>query len=180
MKSIDNKIQAFEYVLYKLNEWYKEVYPDKEDGDNDISILKAMKLLFFVSNINTSDTEGEYKDLLDIFDNFQAWPYGHVETDVYNNYKTQAKNINIDRHLLIINNDEEIKNYTLNDIDLFSKIDKSIEYLKKENLDLIKKEAFDLVELSHAYFSWDYYYNFLKNSHQTILLEVLRNERKYY
>ena len=69
-----SKIVAFEYILYKLNEWYKENNPTQE---NDLSILKAMKLLFFVSVVDTE------KHLLSTFDNFQAWQYGHVEADVY-------------------------------------------------------------------------------------------------
>ena len=54
------KIAAFEYILYKLNEWYKENNPTQE---NDLSILKAMKLLFFVSGVDTE------KHLLSTFDN---------------------------------------------------------------------------------------------------------------
>lgn len=40
------KKQAFEYVLFKLVAWYKENNPSA--CDNDISVLKALKLLFFV------------------------------------------------------------------------------------------------------------------------------------
>ena len=46
------KIAAFEYVVYKLNEWYKENNPTQE---NDLSILKAMKLLFFVSGVDIAN-----------------------------------------------------------------------------------------------------------------------------
>ena len=59
-----SKIAAFQYILYKLNEWYKDNNGEKE---NDLSILKAMKLLFFVSGVDTE------KHLLSTFDNFQAW-----------------------------------------------------------------------------------------------------------
>jgi len=71
------KIAAFEYVLYKLNEWYKDNNGEKE---NDLSILKAMKLLFFVSGVDMAN------NLFDTFDRFQAWQYGHVEADLYNQY----------------------------------------------------------------------------------------------
>ena len=72
-----SKIVAFEYVLYKLNEWYKDNNGEKE---NDLSILKVMKLLFFVSGVDTVE------HLFGIFNRFQAWQYGHVEADLYSRY----------------------------------------------------------------------------------------------
>ena len=42
-KKLTNKIAAFEYILYKLNEWYKDNNGEKE---NDLSILKVMKQNF--------------------------------------------------------------------------------------------------------------------------------------
>ena len=94
-KKLTNKIVAFEYILYKLNEWYKDNNGEKE---NDLSILKAMKLLFFVSGVDVE------KNLLSTFDNFQAWQYGHVEADVYKEYSKVDGNLSclkIDRNKTI-------------------------------------------------------------------------------
>lgn len=77
MVNVLDKINAFEQVVYYLSQWWKERNPEKE---NDLGILKVMKLLFFVSG---ADKEN---NLFDVFDNFQAWQYGHVEADIYNYY----------------------------------------------------------------------------------------------
>lgn len=174
---VPQKISAFEYVLYQLNKWYRESFPEEEE--NDISILKAMKLLFFVSNINTSGDKDNPEDLLDIFDNFQAWPYGHVEADVYNDFRN-SKNIVLDRHKLTIRDVDAIKNLANINSQLSNRIDNSIEALKEKNNELIKKEAFDLVDISHSYLTWIYYHQYRKEYNTTIPIAEIRNEEKYY
>lgn len=73
------KIEAFKEVVMELLKWWLEGNPEKKIDDNDFSILKVMKLLFFVSG---ADIENH---LFDVFD-FQAWAYGHVEADIYDYY----------------------------------------------------------------------------------------------
>lgn len=72
-----NKIEAFDYMLHLFEEW----------RDNHETIkgkpfpkLTAMKLLFLAAAPKKDGGD----DLLDIFDNFYAMPYGPVESDVYN------------------------------------------------------------------------------------------------
>ena len=72
-----NKIEAFDYMLHLFEEW----------RDNHETIkgkpfpkLTAMKLLFLAAAPKKDGGD----DLLDIFDNFYAVPYGPVESDVYN------------------------------------------------------------------------------------------------
>ena len=124
-----SKIAAFQYILYKLNEWYKDNNGEKE---NDLSILKAMKLLFFVSGVDITN------NLFDIFDRFQAWQYGHVEADLYNQYSQKKGDFNyleISRERTILKE----KAFTmLNESnylpkELKSKIDDNIEKLKEKN-----------------------------------------------
>lgn len=177
---VNRKIEAFEYILYQLREWYQSAFHNPDS--NDISVLKAMKLLFFVANIDkASDSNESPSDLLDIFDEFQAWQYGHVEADVYNNLKI-SNNICLDRNGLTINENGEknIQKWARRNNNLVKRIDNSIEALKKENFNLIKEKAFDLVNISHSYFSWNYYYIYSDNLGETIPLAVLRNERKHY
>lgn len=162
------KIQVFEEVLYHLHSWYKEENPDKE---NDISILKAMKLLFFVSG---ADTEN---NLFDVFD-FQAWQYGHVEADVYNFYSERKgvfENFTLDRNKLTFKDGYEPKDNPFSE-----KIKGNIQKLKNENPDLIYYEAFRLVDISHSYLSWDIYYNKLNRRYEDIEKEMLTYEPKYY
>ena len=170
------KIAAFEYVLYKLNEWYKDNNGEKE---NDLSILKAMKLLFFVSGVDMAN------NLFDTFDRFQAWQYGHVEADLYNQYSQKKGDFNyleISRERTILKE----KAFTmLNESnylpkELKSKIDDNIEKLKEKNKELINYPAFELVNLSHAYHSWDIYYNKLKKPYTDMDKSIIVNEPKDY
>jgi len=81
MAELSKKTQAFEYFVYQLQKWYIGKYGSFEN--NDFSILKVLKLLFFCSAIEAEKDKDD--TLLDIaFDNFYAMPYGHVESDVYN------------------------------------------------------------------------------------------------
>ena len=72
MTDTETKIKAFEYVVLKLRDWNEECSCKEE-----LTRLKVMRMLFFVSGVNTED------HLFDIFDNFQAWQYGHNEGDIY-------------------------------------------------------------------------------------------------
>lgn len=70
-----NKIEAFDYMLHLFEEW----------RDNHETIkgkpfpkLTAMKLLFLAAAPKKDGGD----DLLDIFDNFYAMPYGPVEIDI--------------------------------------------------------------------------------------------------
>ena len=169
------KITAFEYVLYKLNEWYKGNNPTQE---NDLSILKAMKLLFFVSGVDIAN------NLFGTFNRFQAWQYGHVEADLYNQYSQKKGNFNYleisrEKTILKLSLTEFIESISLPD-KLKSKIDKDIEELKKKNNELINYPAFELVNLSHAYHSWDIYYNKLKKPYTDMDKSIIVNEPKYY
>ena len=169
------KITAFEYVLYKLNEWYKGNNPTQE---NDLSILKAMKLLFFVSGVDIAN------NLFGTFNRFQAWQYGHVEADLYNQYSQKKGDFNyleISRERTVL---KEKAFIMLNESnfpkELKSKIDDDIEKLKEKNKELINYPAFELVNLSHAYHSWDIYYNKLKKPYTDMDKSIIVNEPKYY
>lgn len=170
------KIAAFEYVLYKFNEWYKENNPTQE---NDLSILKAMKLLFFVSGVDIAS------NLFDTFNRFQAWQYGHVEADLYNQYSQKKGNFNyleISRERTVLKE----KAFTmLNESNCFpkelkSKIDDDIEKLKEKNKELINYKASRLVNLSHAHYSWDIYHNRLNQPYTDMDIRIITNEPKYY
>ena len=174
------KIAAFEYIVYKLKEWYEDMNPKKkETGENDLSVLKVMKLLFFVSGVDIAN------NLFDIFDRFQAWQYGHVEADLYNQYsqkKGNFSNLEISRERTILKGKTvtELNESNFLPKKLKSKIDNDIEKLKEKNNELINYPAFELVNLSHAYHSWDIYYNKLKKPYTDMDKSIIINEPKYY
>ncbi len=145
-----DKIYLFEYMISKIIEQYKGLNGvDERDALSAFSKLKLIKLNFFVSAIDADDSSN---GLLDIFDNFHAMPYGHVESDVYagiqsgelNFYKFGSNNL--------------IRNIQFPTEDKFSeekgKIDKALSSLFTKNSNILNASAFQLVELSHQWHSW--------------------------
>lgn len=152
------KLKYFEYFVHKTYEWYGK------DNQNDLSILKLMKLLFFTTAVNAKkDSENLLLDR--VFNNFVAMPFGHVESFIYESIKSNkilefyelsySKTIRKDNFAPYL-----FKSYVdgLNN-SITEYIDKSIDELKRKNPDLINYSAFDLVELSHQWFSWKSFYN---------------------
>lgn len=72
-----NKLQYFEYIIFKLKEWYEE--KGRLDFCVNMTRVKAHKLLFFCASIKNPYGE----DLLDVFDSFYAMSNGFVESDVH-------------------------------------------------------------------------------------------------
>ena len=143
------KLLAFEYSVYQLHNWYKEVYGDS--AKNDLSTLKVLKLLFFISAVNSEkDSENTLIDL--VFNKFWAMPYGHVESEVYDFIKNkQIENVTLNNSSSSILNLENILKL---DMKYKSMIENNIKLLKEINSDLIKYSSIDLVELSHRWYSW--------------------------
>lgn len=170
------KNQAFEYFVSKLLEWYNEL--NGQDKVNDLSTLKVLKLLFFCSAINTK--KGQEGTLLDYpFNNFYAMPYGHVESEIYSDIKAnQFPNVEINNSTTNFINQIDYP-----DGDIKTKINDSIERLKLENKNLINMTSFDLVELSHRWYSWRYYFAKAKRNYtysESIPSEIIKAEEKIF
>ena len=170
------KIQAFEYLVSKLLEWYND---SSSNNGNDLSILKVLKLTFFTSAVGTNKDSNN--TLLDtVFNNYVAMPYGHVESDIYRFIKTnRLVNIRIDNRQTVLLND------TLDNLEssLKKEIDNSISLLKSINFDLINLSSFELVDLSHTWYSWQKYYSIAKEHHrnsESIPTDVIKSEDKIY
>lgn len=149
-----NKTLAFEYFVHKLYEWYKNAVGNV--NDNDFSTLKVLKLLFFCSAIEAEE-KSDTTLLDEPFDNFYAMPYGHVESDVYNSIrKNELRYFSIDNTKTIQNESPNFRELQLN---IREKIDSSFKKLIEENEDLFKMSPLELVELSHSWYSWKYYYS---------------------
>lgn len=180
------KVIAFEYVVYQLLKWHSSKALNPKD--NDFSILKTLKLLFFVtaarSNVNVHSILLE-----DTFSNFVAMPYGHVESDVYNsilitsgdlkyykidNRRTTEKNPHLTANIEAeIGLSEEIKH----------EIIASVEYLKQQNPNLVLLSPFELVNLSHTWYSWKTVFTKAKKNAQRsmpIPAEMIKGEYKLY
>ena len=136
-----NKKQLFEAILLEITKWYKEKNWSLEN--NNLGRLKVWKLLFLLVINN--------KELLDVFDNFQAratWP---VEKDVYDFIKQDKLNIfSISEKIL------KIKPNSYNNIDEKHKTlaKKFINNLRTKNDDLINLTVSELVDLTKKYSCW--------------------------
>lgn len=156
---MDKKTLSFEYFISLLINWRSEKYGDI--SSNDFSTLKVLKLLFFCSAINAE--ENSENTLLDSpFDNFYAMPYGHVESDIYNSIrKNELQFYEISNSQTIVKNKNNFNN--LSPI-IKEQIDISFKKLVKINPELFEMTPLELVELSHQWYSWKFYYSKAKQS----------------
>jgi hypothetical protein len=171
------KLKAFEYIVHKLYEWYLETGRSPES--NDLNKLKILKLLFFTSAISSNeDDEG----LLSTFNNYCAMPYGHVESDIYDQM-WMVDSFAISRSGLDIFEDNTPDFSDADFADVKTSIDNSLSKLKEANPNLITTSAFDLVELSHVWDSWRSMYSLAKSMGKNsihIPNEMIQNEYKIY
>lgn len=174
-----NKLKSYEYLLSSLHNWYGV------DIDNDLSVLKTLKLLFLAT---AADIELSYANnpqfpktellIYTTFDNFSAMPLGHVESDVYSNIQETRGNLDnykINRTGL----SKKIEFDNLDGVDTI-KIDRAIEYLKEVNSQLIYKEPFELVDLTHKWNSWRFFYNGVNIRSTPIPQDYIIEETKYF
>lgn len=174
--SVTNKLACFEYMLDKFIDWLNKVNPDKKEPIGSFSKLSLIKLNFFTSAIGADSSN---PGLLDIFDRFHAMPYGHVEMDIYEN-TTHLKKYKFEGNILALkDNNHKI----LIDNSAKDKIDKSIDQLKSENINIIEYSPFELVELSHRWNSWSILYNIaqMKNTKSIqIPIDIIKEEVKIF
>jgi uncharacterized phage-associated protein len=177
------KIKYFEYFVHKVYEWQ-----DKGDN-NDLSVLKLMKLLFFTTAVN-SKKETENVLLNTVFNKYVAMPFGHVESVIYNSIKANSE---LTFYKLSNKKTEKKSEYTDESFSSFVKslnssiideIDKSIEALKQKNSKIIHYSAFQLVELSHQWYSWRSKFPKLNDitgkESFPISTEIIASEDKYF
>lgn len=147
-----DKILLFEYLVYRLIEWYQKIVSDHKYIKKHFSRLTALKLLFFVSTIK--DAENENSDLLDIFNNFCAMQYGPVESDIYTAIvKDETRLYKFGVHELVIVHQN---NAIFDSLDPHNKdrIDRAISLLMSKNPKIISYPASILIDISHKWESW--------------------------
>lgn len=167
------KIQYLEYIIQRLIEWYREVNPTglPEQG---IDKLKVFKMVFFIATANSDESN---PDLLRIFNNFTAMPYGPVELDLYRDLGN-IRNYQLGR-TLTINQELDTTNTNL-DIDVLTLIDNSIAKLREIDDKFLLKRSFELVEISHKWFSWRHTYYNTSTNNAPMPIELIIYDTKYY
>ena len=74
-----DKNLLFEYLVFRLDEWKKNIEKRNEKVPA-FTKLRLQKILFLVCAWNVENTN---RKLLNIFNQFYALPYGPVEIDIY-------------------------------------------------------------------------------------------------
>lgn len=147
----DSKIQTFEYAIYKMIEWFKQVVsPKEEDWKYHFSRLASLKLLFFISALKTDADPNS--DMLDIFDNFCAMQYGPVEVDIYSAIVAQKT-----KFYSFGNRELTIKAETVfgtMDRENKTRVDRAISKLREINPKLISCQSSQLVNITHKWDAW--------------------------
>lgn len=170
----DQKILATKYMFYCFTQWYDPTF----QNDNDLSLLKALKLIFFTCSISTKHTD----NLLSRGFSFVAMPFGHVESQIYDYYKSGEFNGIIDtKHITSSSLTDDIFNEL--DQSLKALIFSSVQDLCRKNQKLINESASALVNLSHKHSSWIINFKVAKVNgfYSTIINnEEIINEEKFY
>lgn len=167
-----DKVYAFDYMITLLNEWRESF--NTGNPSRGLSKLSVLKLLFLVA---APKREGG-DDLLNVFNNFHALPYGPVESDIYNAIQNDCLPSYIvgDRIIQLKNTTSNLP-YNIND---FNKVKAAVNELKHVNSSLIKLNAFELVEITHKWESWNKsidFAHFIGASSYKMTTESIRNDR---
>jgi uncharacterized phage-associated protein len=171
------KIESFQYLVKKLVDWHREATGKDE---NDLSVLKTLKLMFFVTTASLQISRDD--SLLDSpFDRFVAMPFGPVESDIYDEIKLNSGNLG---SLSIDNKQAKMDLSNPINENLYSKkIDNAIDKLKEINYMIIAMRPFDLVDLSHKWFSWQKSFQEARNegkSSKNMDISDIKNDRQVY
>ncbi|MDQ6471154.1 DUF4065 domain-containing protein [Flavobacterium sp. LHD-80] len=176
---MDNKIEIFETIVHKLKDWFMQQNKmnsiEDFNNNNDFSILKLIKLHFFVTAINSN----EDNTLINRFD-FFAMPYGPVETDIYSQIKISCEFSNFSIDNFKANFTENIPSKTISP-DLITSIDASIKSIKEIDSSFINADAGSLVELTHKWNSWKTIYEEARNNgiySKPIPRELIKKDNK--
>lgn len=179
-----NKILAFEYLVYRLIEWYNESMSLTNIVPSHFSRLSVLKLLFLTAAVkNEAVDDVNRKDLLNTFDKFCAMQYGPVEIDIYSAIVNDSTNV-----FTLGNKSIEYKSQNL---DVFSKlsetirksIDAAIKVLQSKNPHLIKYNASQLVNITHKWQSWQnamWLAEIAGNRQSPMPTESIRKDIQYY
>ena len=161
-----NSIEIFKNVVFQLRDCYIEkagVSTEQFEKNNDFSILKLIKLHFFVIAINSKND----KFLLEQ-NEFWAMPYGPVETTVYNQIRN---NKNFNEFILSNEKINFISEKPFIDAGTETRINDSISLLFDLEPRLLFTDAGTLVDLTHKWNCWRKNYSLAraKNTYSSII-----------
>lgn len=182
---INDKIKYFDYLITSLiNKCYLSGQSPIDFSairlfceKNNLSKLKLMKLLFFITTVNARD---DWFLLEKVFNRYYAMPYGPVESDIYGNLNLMT-NYALIKNRIVVRESAKFE-YGL-DKAITEVIDDSIDALIKINQNLFLMGAFELVELSHKAESWRITFNEAQSTgslSKQMPIEVIKVSRVYF
>lgn len=142
------KNDLFEYVVYKLDQWYKETHKGQT---LQITKLRLQKILFLLCAVNATKDQ---KRLLLVFNRFAALPLGPVELDIY-----EAMKDNLFSHIHFDGDDCRVgalESVSFETIDAENRhmVDEAVVALKAKGRNYLTMPIFDLVDLTHQWSVW--------------------------
>ena len=179
-QNINYKITCFEYLIKLYIDWYNDVNSSDIEYTQHFNKLALNKLLFFTSAVGTNKKED--LGLLDIFDNFYAAPFGHVEDDVNNNLSL-IKCIKFEYNSLTKFKEPNTSYFDKISPEIKQRLIDAVQLLRKQNETLILYKFHELYELCHEYYSWRSTYKFaltINKSYLKIDNGLIKIEEKFF
>lgn len=172
-----DKIEAFDYMLHLFEEWRDNYETIK---GKPFPKLTAMKLLFLAA----APKEEGGDDLLDIFDNFYAMPYGPVEIDVYNAIQEdKLPSFSVKYRSIEPREGAEPYNAKRYNDKFYHRVRNALNDLKEKNEKLVLLNAFELVEITHRWSSWNRamdFAEFMKQLSAKMSIDSIRDSSKIF
>lgn len=185
MSTNTTKILAFEYLVYRLIEWYNTAISSHATIiPPNFSRLTVLKLLFLTATVKNEEIEDvNKKDLLGLFNNFCAMQYGPVEIDIYTAIvKGHTKYYKLDNNSIEIS---QIQDDSFDSLEssLRNSIDVAISLLSTKNYNLIQYNSTQLVNITHKWQSWQnamWIANVSGNRQEPMPTDSIRQDTPYY
>lgn len=149
LSKLQMKKNLFVYFVDALNKWNKEINPN---SSSTYSKLQLQKLLFLASAINADKNNHE---MLDMFNDFYALPYGPVEMDIYEAMNSNTlKCIKVSDRYCRYTEPTDRKLFLSIPKNLRDIVDVSIKSLKQNKVNYFSISPFELVEITHKWSAW--------------------------
>lgn len=184
--NLQNKLDTFSYMIGRFIDWEKEIRKEKEEKEispkeilEGFSQTRLMKLLYFTCLASFEDKEDK-KDigLFSIFNNFEAYPKGPVEVDVYSN-RSRLPGFEYNGFYLEKLSDDEAVKISINE-SVENSIKNAITFLKQRKDSFNMLDTDFLVELSHKLPLWSMAYFSTSNQLNIKNIKYLSIERKRF
>lgn len=175
----DTKCLLSSYLLRKIIDWRNEV--QQEEPSTFISTLVYHKLLFFITAMDGDGKKEGEPSLFDIFDNFEALPFGHFEMDLYES-ENKYKNPDDPSQTGYLDPKGYTPDFKMLGSEYKRMVDEAIGKLRSLDDKIVLKSGYDMVELNRVWYSWQYYYAKTKPGGRSLRIppSVMKVEEKIY